>query len=85
MLQGLRAALDADGDALLEAAERAALEGKMTDLQALLEGDDMNAIRRLTEALGRDSESFAARRMDRSIREALAGKSLASLDDEVTE
>lgn len=85
LLQGLRAALDADGDALLEAAERAALEAKMSDLQALLEGDDMDAIRRLTEALGRDSEGFAARRMDRSIRQALAGKSLASLDDEVTE
>ncbi len=85
LLQGLRAALDADGDALLDSEERAALEAKMADLQGLLEGDDMDAIRRLTEALGRDSEGFAARRMDRSIREALAGKSLASLDDEVTE
>jgi molecular chaperone HscA len=85
LLQGLRAALDADGDALLDSDERAALEAKMTDLQGLLEGDDIDAIRRLTEALGRDSEGFAARRMDRSIREALAGKSLASLDDEVTE
>lgn len=85
LLQGLRAALDADGDALLDNEERAALEAKMTELQGLLEGDDMDGIRRLTEALGRDSESFAARRMDRSIRQALAGKSLASLDDEVTE
>ena len=51
----------------------------------MLDGEDMSAIRRLTEELGRDSESFAARRMDRSIREALAGKSLDSLDHEVTE
>lgn len=85
LLEGLRGALDADGDVLLSAAERGALETRMSDLQGLLDGDDMNAIRRLTEELGRESESFAARRMDRSIREALAGKSLESLDNEVTE
>jgi len=85
LLDGLRAALDADGEALLEPAEQAQLESRMAELQALLEGEDMAAIRRLTEELGRESESFAARRMDRSIREALAGKSLDSLDNEVSE
>ena len=85
LLEGLRAALAADGQALLEREEQAQLEARMAELQALLEGEDMAAIRRLTEELGRDSESFAARRMDRSIREALAGKSLDSLDNEVSE
>jgi molecular chaperone HscA len=36
----------------------------------------------MTEQLGRDTESFAARRMDNSIREALTGVSLESLDGE---
>jgi molecular chaperone HscA len=55
----------------------------MTKLQALLEGQDVDAIRTLTERLGRQSETFASRRMDKSIREALAGMSLDALDDEV--
>ena len=83
LLEGLKAALAADGEALLDAAEREALSTQMTRLQALMQGDDVQAIRKLTEQLGRSSEAFATRRMDKSIREALAGVSLDSLDEEV--
>lgn len=85
LLEGLNGALAADGDALLEQEEREELDSQMAELQALLDSDDVNAIRKLTEQVGRQSEAFAARRMDKSIREALAGKTLDSLDDEVTE
>jgi molecular chaperone HscA len=85
LLDGLNAALAADGDALLEAAERSSLDESMGQLQAQLDSDDMDAIRIQTEILGRASEAFAARRMDKSIREALAGVSLDSLDDEVNQ
>ncbi len=84
LLEGLKSALKADGEALLSAEERAAIAGQMTDLQALVEGQDAQAIHTQTEQLGRLSEAFAARRMDKSIRQALAGVSLDSLDDEVT-
>jgi molecular chaperone HscA len=57
----------------------------MAELQATLEGEDIAVIKTLTDRLGRQSEAFAARRMDKSIREALAGKSLDALDDEVME
>ena len=63
--------------------DREAITAPMTELQALLEGQDTDAIRTLTERLGRQSETFASRRMDKSIREALAGMSLDALDDEV--
>ncbi len=81
LIDGLRAAIAADGDALLSAPERDNLEQQMAQLQHEMEGDDVPRIRVLTEQLGRDTEAFAARRMDRSIQEALAGKSLDSLDE----
>ena len=83
LLEGLKSALTADGETLLSAEDRAAITAPMTELQALLEGQDADAIRTLTEHLGRQSETFANLRMDKSIREALAGVSLDTLDDEV--
>ena len=82
LLDGLKSALEVDGDALLSPAERDELSDEMTLLQALIESDDVDAIRQKTDALGRRSEAFATRRMDRSIREALAGVSLDALDEE---
>lgn len=80
LLDGLKAALAADGEALLEPDERQALDAKMAGLQSALEQDGVDAIRLQTDELGRESEAFAARRMDKSIREALAGRSLDSLE-----
>ena len=85
LLDGLNAALEADGRALLDNEERGVLAGQMAELQATLEGEDIAVIKTLTDRLGRQSEAFAARRMDKSIREALAGKSLDALDNEVME
>ena len=85
LLEGLKSALKADGDALLSAEEREVISAQMTELQTLVEGQDADAIHAQTEQLGRLSEAFASRRMDKSIREALAGVSLDSLDDEVTQ
>ena len=50
-----------------------------------MSGEDVNDLRIQTEQLGQASESFAARRMDKSIREALSGVSLEALDDGVSE
>ena len=85
LLEGLKSALSADGEALLSAEEREAIAAQMTDLQNLVEGQDADAIHTQTERLGRLSEAFASRRMDKSIQKALTGVSLDSLDDEVTE
>ena len=53
--------------------------------QQAAESDDVAVIRKLTEELGRASEAFAARRMDKSIKQALSGVSLEELDQEVSE
>jgi molecular chaperone HscA len=79
LLEAVRAALAADG-ALLEQAERAAIEEKAAALEGALAGSDHRALRAGSEALNRATEEFAARRMDAGVRRALAGRRIASLD-----
>jgi molecular chaperone HscA len=85
LLEGLEAALAADGDQLLAPEECSDLHQRMRELRAAIEGEDAAALKSQTDALGRASEVFATRRMDRSIRQALAGVSLDALDKEVSE
>ena len=75
LLEAIMAALSQDG-ALLEASERAALEQQMDSLRTLAAGADARAISAAIEHLNRSSESFAARRMDASVRQALTGHKL---------
>jgi molecular chaperone HscA len=85
LLEGLEAALAADGSELLSQPECEALHELMRELREHASGDDVDAIRKLTEQLGRASEAFAARRMDKSIKQALSGVSLDALDQEESE
>lgn len=85
LLEGLDAALAADGAELLSQEECTALHQQMAALREAASGEDTVVIRQLTESLGRASEAFAARRMDKSIRRALAGVSLDELDQEISE
>jgi molecular chaperone HscA len=79
LLEGLRAAINVDGD-LLSEGERADLESGMGSLQSAAKSDQPERIRESTEQLGRSSEVFAARRMDRSIQKALQGVALSDLE-----
>lgn len=85
LLEGLDAALAADAAQLLSQEECLALHGLMDELRDVAQAEDISAIRVLTEKLGRASEAFAARRMDKSIKQALSGVSLEELDQEVSE
>jgi len=80
VLEALVAALAADGDALLSIEERAAIDEHMNALGEVAQGDDHVAIKRAIEALDRASQAFAARRMDVSIKAALAGHKLEEFD-----
>ena len=66
-------ALEQDGD-LLAADERAAIDAAIDGLRELQRGNDSRAIKRGLDALSRVTDEFAARRMDKSIRTALAGQ-----------
>jgi molecular chaperone HscA len=78
LLEATVAALAADGD-LLSLDERNAIERLVADSSAHLQGTDIGAIRATTEALIAGTDDFAARRMDRSIRAALAGRTIEEL------
>jgi len=75
LLGALRAALAADGN-LLDASERAVLDREMAALERAWAGHDHRAIKSAIEKLNRASEPFAARRMDRAVSGALAGRTL---------
>ena len=73
MLLATRAALKADGD-LLGAQEHAAIEVLLAAVQKVRTGIDHHAIDAAVEALANGTEAFAAERMNRGIRSALAGR-----------
>ncbi len=73
MLQATRSALAFDAD-LLAPSERELIDAALQALAAVREGDDPHAIDAGVEALATATESFAAARMNRGIRKALAGR-----------
>ncbi len=75
VLEALQAALAADA-ALLAPQERAGIDARMQALRAARNGEDVGAIKRAAEALEEATREFAQRRMDASIRKALAGHRL---------
>ncbi|WP_186103636.1 Fe-S protein assembly chaperone HscA [Burkholderia gladioli] len=73
--EATEAALAVDAD-LLDTDERAAIDALITKLRALAGGEDTDAIDAATKALAEGTDEFAARRMDKNIRRALAGRKL---------
>ena len=72
------AALTADGD-LLSPEERAEVDAALARVRSVRDGDDAAAVRAAVEQLNRATASFAARRMDRGVRRALAGRAVDTL------
>ncbi|MCE9661399.1 MAG: Fe-S protein assembly chaperone HscA [Burkholderiales bacterium] len=73
LLAATATALAADGD-LLSAEERGAVDGLVARLAAVRPSEDRFAIDDALKALGEGTEAFAAERMNRGIRRALAGR-----------
>ncbi|MCT7309149.1 Fe-S protein assembly chaperone HscA [Ralstonia sp. 22086] len=78
LLEALSQALAADGD-LLSPEERAAIDTEIATLRTTMQGEDHRAIKDAVDALSHGTDEFAARRMDRGIRKALAGKRIEEL------
>jgi molecular chaperone HscA len=68
-----RAAMQADAD-VLPASQRGAIDALLVAVEAVREGDNHHQIDAAVEALAKGTEAFAAERMNRGIRQALAGK-----------
>lgn len=75
ILLATQSALDADGN-LLSDAERADIGALMDAVRQHMQGEDHAAIKAAVDALAHGTEEFAARRMDKSVRAALAGRKL---------
>ncbi|MCS3407546.1 Fe-S protein assembly chaperone HscA [Serratia sp. AKBS12] len=75
VLESLQGALATDA-ALLGAEERQAIDSAVAALQQAVQGTDPAAIEAAIKTLDATTQDFAARRMDASIRRALAGHSV---------
>jgi len=79
MLLATQSALDADGH-LLDFGERESIDRLMAELRdCAQQAEDATAIEAATEALAKGTEGFAARRMNESIRLALAGRNVETI------
>lgn len=75
VLESLTSALAADA-ALLSAAERQAIDAAAEQVRAAAAGDDADAIKEAIKNIDTQTQEFAARRMDQSVRIALKGQSV---------
>jgi molecular chaperone HscA len=78
LIESVTAALALDAD-LLSAAEHTRIAQQLQMTTEIAAGDELEAIRDAVKALSAVTDDFAARRMDRSIRAALMGRSLKDL------
>ena len=78
MILATRSALAADSD-LLGSLELAQIEVLMAGVATARDNGDAATIEAATQALAKGTEAFAAQRMNRGIRHALAGKNIESL------
>ncbi|OXC72539.1 Chaperone protein HscA [Caballeronia sordidicola] len=75
LVEASQAALGVDGE-LLDEAERVNIDALIVKLAAVTGGDSVDAIETATKELAAATDEFAARRMNKSIRRALAGRRL---------
>ena len=73
VLEALQSALAADGDSLLDAQERSAIDAAADGLAEQRQGGDYRAIKKAIEAVEKASSAYVERRMNNSIRAAMAG------------
>jgi len=81
LLEAVQTALDADGERLLSDEERIAIEAQMQGLRELLDSQDGVAIERQVKRLSQITNAFAARRLDSTVKAALAGRRLNDIEE----
>ncbi|AZC26312.1 Fe-S protein assembly chaperone HscA [Pseudomonas sessilinigenes] len=81
LIEAVQGALEADGDRLLDAEERMVIELQMQELNELMLGTDGYAIEQQTKRLSQVTDAFAARRLDSTVKAALAGRNLNEIEE----
>lgn len=80
LLTTVRAALAVDAERLLTEQERVMIEEHMNALDKVRHGEDINAIARHVQQLNHATNEFAARRLDATVKSALAGRQLNEME-----
>jgi molecular chaperone HscA len=80
LLEAISVAINKDGDTLLSAEEKQVIMAHMDTLRGLCKTEDSSAIHLASEQLNQLTETFAARRMDASVKKAFTGQDLNTLD-----
>lgn len=81
LLEAVQSALDVDGERLLSEDERIAILASMDELRELLATADVAVLERQIKRLSQITDAFAARRMDSTVKAALAGRNLNEIED----
>ncbi|MDO9617437.1 MAG: Fe-S protein assembly chaperone HscA [Pseudomonas sp.] len=81
LLEAVEAALQLDGERLLNADERLAIDAQIQQLRGLLAGHDGLAIEQQSKRLTQVTDAFAARRLDATVKAALSGRSLNEIEE----
>ncbi len=81
LIEAVTAALAVDGERLLDAEERQVIELEIGRLAELLEATDLQALEEQTKRLSHVTDAFAARRMNASVKAALAGRRLNDIEE----
>ncbi|MBX8496600.1 Fe-S protein assembly chaperone HscA [Pseudomonas cichorii] len=81
LVEAVEAALAVDGDSLLDAEERMVIDLQLTELRELMQGTDGPAIEQQTRRLSQVTDAFAARRMNSTVKAALAGRNLNDIEE----
>lgn len=81
LVEAVLAALEVDGERLLDADERELIELQASELAQLAKGSDGDAIEAQTKRLSQLTDAFAARRMNSTVQAALAGRTLDDIED----
>ncbi|NAT21621.1 Fe-S protein assembly chaperone HscA [Pseudomonas syringae] len=81
LLEAVQGALDADGERLLDEEERMVINLQMDELRELMQGTDGYAIEQQTKRLSQVTDAFAARRLDSTVKAALAGRNLNEIEE----
>ena len=81
LIEAVTAAVATDGERLLDAEERQVIELEIGQLAELLEATDVQALEEQTKRLSQVTDAFAARRMNASVKAALAGRRLNDIEE----
>ncbi len=81
LVEAVEAAVQVDGDRLLDAEERLVIDLQLQELRELMQGSDGPAIEQQTKRLSQVTDAFAARRMDLTVKTALSGRNLNEIEE----